>query len=369
VKVVIIGAGIGGLTLAAALRRRAPRTDIEVYERDDGPFHRPQGYAIGLKNDGGLGALARFGLRDAVLAGDTSRVTNFVFTDQRGRELLALAAGADEKRVTYRVQRRHLKQVLLDAVGDTTIHYGKACVGYEPGAAEALFAGGGRVAADAVVGCDGVASAVRQQMIGDRTNFLGLSAIYGDAGVQPAHPLLAGGYFMSLGDDGSSFFAYTQPDGTTHLSYTTHGETGGLLDTVRNGTAGWHPLIAELVAATKVESLGVRGYYDREPAARVTTHGVWLIGDAAHPMCPFQGQGANTAMLDALDVADLLVDGGDPAPVAAKIARRGRKAVLDSRRAAAQFHETRRFRQRNRNLGFRMANAFIRLAGRVRRDA
>jgi len=361
-RVVIVGAGLGGLTLAAALRRRGIAT--ELYERDDAPFHRSQGYAIGLKHDGGLGALAALGLRDAALAGDTTRVTNFVFTDQRGRELLALPSGADEKRVTYRVQRRHLKQVLLGAIGDTPVYYGHECVGYEPGAA--LFTGGRKAAADVVIACDGVASAIRARLIGDEPRFLGLTSVYGDSAGQPDHPLLAGGYFMTLGDDGTSVFAYTQPDGTTHWSYTTHGEPGGdPLGTARRGTSGWHPLIGELVSATKADSVGVRGYYDKQPAAPDVAAGVWLLGDAAHPMCPFQGQGANTAMLDAVDLAGLLADGGDPAPVAERIAKRGRKAVLDSRRAAAQFHETRRFRQRNRNLGFRLANMVIHVRQRA----
>jgi 2-polyprenyl-6-methoxyphenol hydroxylase-like FAD-dependent oxidoreductase len=115
-RVAIVGAGIGGLTLAAALRRKSPTTQIELYERDAAPFERPQGYAIGLKPDGGLAALARLGLREAALSGDTTRVAAFIFTDQRGRPLLRLAAGANEARVTYRVQRRHLKELLLEAV-------------------------------------------------------------------------------------------------------------------------------------------------------------------------------------------------------------------------------------------------------------
>jgi salicylate hydroxylase len=92
---------------------------------------------------------------------------------------------------------------------------------------------------------------------------------------------------------------------------------------------------------------------------------VWLIGDAAHPMSPFQGQGANTAMLDAVEVAGVLGgDAGDADAVAAGIAKRGRKAALESRNATAQFHTTSRFRQRNRDLGFRLANRFIKLFSR-----
>jgi 2-polyprenyl-6-methoxyphenol hydroxylase-like FAD-dependent oxidoreductase len=79
-------------------------------------------------------------------------------------------------------------------------------------------------------------------------------------------------------------------------------------------------------------------------------------------MSPFQGQGANTAMIDALALAELLGSGylhADAERVASGIAARGRKAVLASRRAATQFHTTSRFQIVSRNLGFRIGNAVI----------
>jgi salicylate hydroxylase len=374
-RIAIVGAGLGGLTLAAALRQKSDTADVEMYERDASADSRPQGYAIGLKHDGGIAALTDLGLRSAVLdADDTTLVTGFVFTDQRGRELLRLAAGSNETRLTYRVQRRRLKQVLLAAAGGTPVHYGQTCVGYtvSPDGATLRLEGGRTVDADVVVAADGVGSAVRRQFVGDGKHYLGLTAIHADASLVPDHPLLAGGYFMTLGDDGTSFFAYPQPDGTTHFSYTLHAANeaevvdapDALLDRVRKGTKGWHDLVGELVAAAKPDSAGVRGYYDREPVRSVRDGArgqVWLIGDAAHPMSPFQGAGANTAMRDALDLADVFAAGTDGAVVAERIITRGRKAALESRRAAAQFHTTSRFKQRNRDFGFRLANRFIRM--------
>src|SRR5262245_65215822 len=203
-----------------------------------------------------------------------------------------------------------------------------------------------------------------------------------DAPIQIEHPLLEGGYFMTLGDDGSSVFCYRQVDGV-HLSYTVHAASerelseqapGCLLERIQHDTRCWHQPIPEIVAQSDPASLVVRGYYDKEPARQVGEGRVWLIGDAAHPMCPFQGQGANMAMLDALQLAQWLAAragdgvGADPNGLAleADVVARGRRAVLESRNSAGQFHTRSRFKQTTRNAGFRMASLFIGLFNRPR---
>jgi salicylate hydroxylase len=135
-----------------------------------------------------------------------------------------------------------------------------------------------------------------------------------------------------------------------------------LLQRVREATTDWHPLVRSIAAAADPESITPRGYYDRNPSKLVRDGNVWLLGDAAHPMSPFQGQGGNTAMIDALALAELLGSGYLPADadrVAAGIVSRGRKAVLESRRSAQQFHATSRLQILSRNLGFRVGNAVI----------
>jgi salicylate hydroxylase len=371
-KVIIVGAGISGLTLAAALTQLAPRIEVELYERDASASVRRKGYAISLKGDAGLAVLERLGVRDHVLAHDAQQVTNFVINDCRGRILLALpSAENDKSREIYRVQRDHLQAVLADTLPDSLVRHGFQALGYEmlEGRCRVIFTGGRHVDGDVLVGCDGVGSALRRQLIGDPPHFLGLSAITGDAAMTVDDPLLSGGYFMTLGDLGDSFFGYRQPGGV-HFSYTSHVDPSALestsqpelLNRVQAATADWHPLIPMITAATDPDSIETRGYYDREPAKQIRDGNVWLIGDAAHPMSPFQGQGANTAMLDAVELAELLGSGNLPAEadrVAGRIAARGRKAVLQSRHAAKQFHSTSRWQMINRDFGFRMANAIV----------
>jgi salicylate hydroxylase len=370
-KVIIVGAGISGLTLAVALAQLAPRIEVELYERDTAADARQKGYAIGLKGDAGLSVLERLGLLDDVLSSGADQVTNFVITDPQGRTLLALPSGKGARHQTYRVQRDHLQSVLAETLSTTQVKYGFQALGYETIDARhrVVFTGGRHVDGDVVIGCDGVGSTLRRQIVDDSPHFLGLSAITGDASLTVDDPLLSGGYFMTLGDRGDSFFCYRQPGGV-HFSYTSATEPAvlestsrpDLLRQVRESTAGWRPLIGAVVSAADPDSIKSRGYYDRNPTKQIRDSNVWLIGDAAHPMSPFQGQGANTAMLDALELAELLGSGNlttDADHLAARIAARGRKAVLESRRAARQFHSTGRFQIMNRNLGFRVANTMI----------
>jgi 2-polyprenyl-6-methoxyphenol hydroxylase-like FAD-dependent oxidoreductase len=120
-RVAVIGAGISGLTCAAAMQRFSPQTEVEIYERDQGLAGRPQGYSLGLKGDTGLAVLKTLGLYEQIAA-EVVTITNFVFCNQRGQRLLELPATGNEKRLTQRVRRQTLKEALLQAVGPTPVH-------------------------------------------------------------------------------------------------------------------------------------------------------------------------------------------------------------------------------------------------------
>ena len=190
-----------------------------------------------------------------MLAGGAQQVTNFVITDRQGATLLALPSGKDSSRQTYRVQRDHLQSVLAEVLPGDSVRYGFQALGFEAmdNRIRVIFTGGRHTEGDVVVGCDGVGSALRRQLIDDVPHFLGLSAITGDSALASEDPLLSGGYFMTLGDHGDSFFCYRQPGGV-HFSYTSAVELStlesmsqaDLLHRVREATADWHPLIRSI---------------------------------------------------------------------------------------------------------------------------
>jgi FAD-dependent urate hydroxylase len=376
-RVLVSGAGISGLTFAAAMRRFCPAAEVVLFERDEAPDSRPQGYGLGMDRDAGQLVLRELGLRDE-LAGDTVPITRFIFCDQRGRSLLELPSGGDR---LLRVRRDALKRALRAAAPDTPIRFGWRCTGYRqhPPGVTALFEGSREEAGDYLVACDGVGSPVRAQLLGDDRHYLGLTSIVGDAPVGLDDPLLRGGYLMMLGDAGDSVFCYRERGGV-HVSYTSHVgsedelaalDQAALLERVQRATAAWHQPAPALAAALDRESLVVGGFYDRDPVTRVRDGQVWLLGDAAHPMSPYRGQGANMAMVDAWHMALTLAVADDGtrgtaamAMLERDIAGRGRKAVLASRKAAAQYHLPRSWRRLTRDLGFRWINLFIGLFSR-----
>jgi salicylate hydroxylase len=374
-KISVIGAGISGLTLAAAMRQKAPDAEVTLFERDASASSRTQGYAIGLRSGMGLAALAEMGLHDAVVGKGSLRVTNLAITNQDGNELLSLRSSPNDPNMTYRVQRLHLKDVLLGAADEKRVRYGMRCLGFEQarGHVVAAFEDGSRVDADYLVACDGVGSAIRQQSVGDSKHFLGLVAIHAESPVEVEHPLLEGGYFLSLGENGCSFFCYRQPAGV-YWSYVVHAESEAavaeqserdLLERVKRETDGWHELVHKVTSAARIDSVGVRGYYDKEPISHVHDRRVWMVGDAAHPMSPFQGLGANMALMDGVRLAQFLAadrgQGQLAAMLDADIVKRGRTAVLESRNNARRFHQTSALARFQRDQVFRMANLFIRV--------
>ena len=151
----VIGAGIGGLTFAAAMRRFAPAAKVELYERDLSATSRFQGYSLGLKGDGGLLVLKTLGLDD-LLTTHAVTIRNFMFCDQRGHVLLELPRTDDEQRLTQRVKRQDLRTALLAAIGDTPIHSDMLTSGFRQTdqAVEVRFQNGQATSVDYLIACD-----------------------------------------------------------------------------------------------------------------------------------------------------------------------------------------------------------------------
>lgn len=305
-RVIIIGAGIGGLAAAIALGRAG--VDVEIYERS-GEL-APIGAGLSLWNNA-LVALDRLGVGDAVRARSVPG-TGSGLRDWRGHLLVGSASTALGDRFgefVIVVHRAALQQVLLDAVGPGRVRLGHACVGIDADASgvTARFANGVAARADALVGADGLHSVVRAHLHGAAApRYCGYTAW---RGVVPFDQRR-----LRVGETwgtGRRFGQMPMSDGQVYWFATVNvaagarsadGERAELLRRFR----GWHDPIEALIEATPDEAILRNDIYDRPPLTRWGRGPVTLLGDAAHPMTPNLGQGGCQAIEDAVVLARAL---------------------------------------------------------------
>ncbi len=329
-KIVIIGGGIGGLTAAVALARRG--LAAEIYEQ--APALEEIGAGVGLW------ANALRALEPVGLAGKVTRLTERVAAQgvkqPDGKWLMYLPTEVLEKRwgaglaVVHRAELQHL---LVTQVDPATIHLGARCTGFRDSsqAVQVSFADGRDVAADVLIGADGVHSVVRAALLGPAP--LRYRGYTGVRSLTPAGsvPLPAEG--METWGRGARFGLAPAP-GERIIWYATWnapagaGRDGDTPARLRELFGGWHDPIPAVIEATPDDAVVRTDIYDRWPAWTWTRGRVALLGDAIHPMVPDLAQGACQAMVDATTLATCLAQAGDPrAALRAYQGRRWRNAA------------------------------------------
>jgi 2-polyprenyl-6-methoxyphenol hydroxylase-like FAD-dependent oxidoreductase len=337
-SLVIAGAGIGGLTLAAALQRQG--LDVHVYER--APRLDPVGAGITLQMNAML-ALRGLGL-DAVVTreGHAPRDSRVLRPD--GSTITALDLGDVARAVgapAIALHRARLQRVLAAQVDPARLHLGVAVTGFDD-AAEGVrvrLEDGREVSADALVACDGLRSAVRRQLVGGGepryagyTSWRGVAR--GGCGVdrdRVSETWGSGRRFgvVPLADDETYWFA------TQNAPAGQRDAPGAARETLLGLFGAWHAPIGDLLRATPEEHIVRTDIADRDPDGPWVRGRVALLGDAAHAMTPNLGQGGAQAIEDAAVLAHLLARDGDvPAALRAyEAARRPRvRAVVHQAR-------------------------------------
>jgi 2-polyprenyl-6-methoxyphenol hydroxylase-like FAD-dependent oxidoreductase len=372
IRVLIIGAGVGGLCLAQGLRRDG--VDVTVFERDPSAAIREQGYRIHIDPHGHR-ALHEclpahlYDLHVATSSQPGGRLAAFtetldeVFSQDFGVETDYVDAHRSVNRFTFR-------QVLLGDGGDLAgaVRFGAEFTGYEllpDRSVRAHFADGSTASGDVLVAADGIGSRVRAQRLPHaRIHDLGIRLVYGRIPITEAtaalfpeqlyrglkwitdpHGAMLGLGSMHFRERPAAAAARLAPGAVVDevgdysmCVFGAHRSVVGLSDEdladrtpdqlwdiVRERTAGWHPVLRELVAAADPGAafpIAVRTSvpFDRWPASPVT-----LLGDAVHAMTPAGGVGANAALRDAATLRRALV-----------AADRGETGLLD---AVAAYEE------------------------------
>ncbi|HEX6001171.1 MAG TPA: FAD-dependent monooxygenase [Hyphomicrobiaceae bacterium] len=308
-RVAVVGGGIGGSAATVALLQRG--IDVHLYEQAPALTEVGAGVAV---QPNGTRMLRKLGLGDGV-ARYGARWTDPQYRRPDGTFAASMWPREESESIEfYGFHRADLLGLFVDKLPPAIVHTGHKCVGFEQtdGEATIVFANGARVTADVVVGADGIHSALQPHVVPPSPPiFSGSVASRGivtAASVNwPAGAMRnwlgAGKHFLVFpvrGGELINYVGFITTDEATRESWSQPGDPGYLA----REFAGWDPLVGAIIA--QITTTFRWGLYDREPLPRWTEGRLTLLGDAAHPMLPHAGQGANQAIEDAVALAAVL---------------------------------------------------------------
>jgi salicylate hydroxylase len=315
VKVAIVGAGIGGLAAACALRQRG--FEVEVYERAPELGEVGAGVQIGPNSFKVLRAL---GFDEAVRANafePTNRVSlQWNDGSLRSRVKMKGLHEAEYGAPYLTMHRADLHAMLRRPLPEPRVHLGKQCVGafLSDKGAVARFRDGSEIEADVVVGADGIRSTLREQLFGaDAPRFtemmcwrcmVPMEFVPTRVGPNGAVTLERGEHFAWLGPNGH-VICYPIGDGSVlnifagRVTATWVEESWSVpssREELIEAYAGWDEKLLNMFR--RVEHCFKWGIFDRDPQPEWVRGRIALLGDAAHPTMPTLAQGANMAIED-----------------------------------------------------------------------
>jgi 2-polyprenyl-6-methoxyphenol hydroxylase-like FAD-dependent oxidoreductase len=302
-KILIVGAGIGGLAAAIALRQAG--FGVEVFER--AAALTPIGAGIGLSPNA-IRVLKHLGLMQEVVEKGTI-IAAAVTYNSKGEVLGRMPTNATDV-PSVCLHRADLQQALLSALPPDCVLLGEQFVDFDKtgSVVTARFASGRTASGDALIGADGLFSRVRTQLIGDgKPIYRGYQCWRGVCDY-PASELLTETFgpglrlgVVPIGHRGTAWWCTANE---SELANEPDGAKSKLLRLFAN----WHQPIPEVIGATAPTVIIKTAIYDRQPVKKWSTGSCTLLGDAAHPTTPNLGQGGCMAIEDALVLARCLSD-------------------------------------------------------------
>jgi 2-polyprenyl-6-methoxyphenol hydroxylase-like FAD-dependent oxidoreductase len=341
----IVGAGIGGLAAAIALRRAG--WDVRVFERSASP--RELGFAL-LLAPNAMHALGALGLADTARRGGAIAISGEMRrpdgTVLRRFDTAAARALLDEDAVC--ILRPVLHGALLDTVGLDAIELSAVAARFASSrdGVELTLAGGSVFRGNILIGADGVGSVIRRQLHPSEppARPSGLLAVRGVA--RDAVPHLgstSGAQYFGRGFEAGVARA-GEREVYWYLSLRAD-QAGGRrepIELARRFASQFHSPFQSIVHATSPDDIRLDELFEREPIEDWGHGPVTLLGDAAHPMLPHAGQGAAQALEDAVALGAVLRDATDPPSIEAALRRYERVRAARTRKIVELAHRNAR---------------------------
>lgn len=322
-KIAIVGGGPGGLTLARLLQQAG--VDVSVYERDTHEHARPKGATLDLHEESGLRALRKAGLMNAFEANYRPGADKMHLMDWKANSIIEEKGDNDRSRPE--IDRGPLQKILLDSLKPGTVVWDSHFMDMtqQNGVWKLDFKNDEEVFADVVIAADGANSKLRSYLTDIKPFYSGVTAIEGavynaEINSPKIHRLLNGGKIFAFGNS-QSLIVSSKGDGslvfypsfkcdenwikTSGINFT---DKTQVLTWFKQAYKGWDDVWLELFENACGGFIPRPLYcmpYDQTWASQSN---LTILGDAAHLMPPFAGEGVNMAMLDAVELSECLLN-------------------------------------------------------------
>ncbi|MFC3158631.1 2-polyprenyl-6-methoxyphenol hydroxylase [Chryseobacterium arachidis] len=327
-SIAIVGGGPGGLTLARLLQLNG--ADVKVFERDLNKNARVQGAPLDLHDDSGLAAIRKADLleefkQNYLVGADRELIMNenaeIFFSDHEAKS----EENFGHHHFRPEIDRGTLRKILLESLQPETVIWDSHFISMEKQHEGWLlhFKNKTSVYADIVIACDGANSKIRPYITDSKAFYTGITMLEGnilqaEETAPKVSTLLKGGKIMAFGNNKNllmgqkgngdiGFYASFRTDenwsANSGLDYS---DKFQILDWYKNTYPKWNSIWLELFENAEIPFIPRPIYCIPFDQTWETQSNVTMIGDAAHVMPPFAGEGVNMAMLDALELSECL---------------------------------------------------------------